>query len=127
MKVANLKLIVPQVAPVEVFEVADLEKCPRGALREQVSQVPVPLVDCLPRLSQHDFKDDLVALVLEAVDDAERVFVFERSRVVWKCQDKIVLANLRQSTLSVHLGLLNDPANPSEGQDKELFDSLAKE
>ena len=74
MQVTNLELIVANVAPVEVLQVAQFEQRPRGTLRKTPHQILSPLVNrnrCL--LSKHYLENDLVLLFLYAIDDAEHM------------------------------------------------------
>jgi len=67
-------------------------------------------------LTQHDFKDDLVTVTLNAIDDAKSVLMPDVSAVAQKCDHEVMLSYLGQFGVTA-LSLLRflDRVDPTEG------------
>ena len=78
MQVADLELIIADIASIKVLEVAELEKRPRRTFGKITHQVPRSLVDCCRiSLAKYYLEDDLVLFCLDAVDDAQHMLALE--------------------------------------------------
>ena len=93
MQVANLELIVTNIASVEVLQTANFEQGPRRALSKQIPQIVVPFVHDLLGIPQHDFKYDCVAIFLNTVNDTECVLLVDSLTVIGESYHQVRLSN----------------------------------
>lgn len=89
MQVANLELVVTNVASVEVLQAANFQQGPCRALSKQIPQIVVPFVHYLLCIPQHDFKYDGVAIFLDAVDNTESMFLVDSLTVIGECYHQV--------------------------------------
>ena len=93
VQVANLELVVTNVASVEVLQAANFQQGPRRALSKQIPQIVVPFVHDLLGIPQHDFKYDGVAIFLNAIDDTESMFLVDSLTVIGECYHQVRLSD----------------------------------
>ena len=97
MKLADLELVVAYVASIKVLKMADFKECPHRSKAEQLLQVVSALIKMHPvSFAQYYLEDNLLTLLLDAINDAEHVLLRYVLAVSREGQHKVTVSDLRQ-------------------------------
>ena len=126
MQIADLELVIADIAPVEIFKTTDFEQRPvGGAFCQRIKDIPIALVLSLA-LAQHDFENYLISFTLYAINCAKSVFVLQIWTIADEGNNEVMFSDLWQfRALRLYCFRLLHRVEPSHRNSEELFDPLS--